>query len=170
MMTGITGTPGTGKSTVGRILSTRGYPVMEIADTIAGYVIERDEARDTLVIDEDRWAAEFPHVEGFVVGHLSHLLPCDLIVVLRCEPPVLKERLRTRGYGDAKIRENCEAEALDVILVETLGNHPPGRVLEIDTTHTDPVTCAERIEQFAKGEIPPCSGFIDWSEYLGEEI
>lgn len=170
MMTGISGTPGTGKSSVGKVLSARGHRVTEIADTVTGYVIERDEARDTLVIDEERWAADFPHVDGFVVGHLSHLLPCDLVVVLRCEPPVLKERLRRRGYKDAKIRENCEAEALDVILVETLGSHPAEKVLEIDTTHMDPVTCADRIEGFVRGEIPPCSGNIDWSEYLGEEV
>jgi adenylate kinase len=170
MMTGITGTPGTGKTSVGRILSARGFPVTEIGDTVSSYVIERDEDRDTLVIDEERWAAEFPRVEGFVVGHLSHLLPCDLVVVLRCEPSVLKERLRAKGYRDAKVRENCEAEALDVILVETLEIHPADRVLEIDTTHMDPLTCAERIEQFVKGEIPPCTGSIDWSEYLGEEV
>lgn len=170
MMTGITGTPGTGKSTVGRVLSACGYPVTEIADTIGGYILERDEVRDTFVIDEERWIAEFPHVEGFVVGHLAHLLPCDLVVVLRCEPHVLEERLRTRRYKESKIRENCEAEALDVILIETLEIHPAERVLEIDTTHTDPMTCAERIELFVKGEISPSLENIDWSEYLGEEM
>jgi len=167
MMAGITGTPGTGKSTVGRILSARGYPVTEIADTTGGYILEHDGERDTFVIDEERWAAEFPHLEGFVVGHLAHLLPCDLVVVLRCEPPVLEERLRRRGYSDPKIRENCEAEALDVILVETLEGHFAERVLEIDTTAIDPVTCADTIEQFARGEIPPSFGSIDWSRYLG---
>ncbi len=169
MMIGITGTPGTGKSTVGRALSARGYPVTEIADTTGGYILERDEGRDTLVIDEERWAAEFPHVEGFVVGHLAHLIPCDLVVVLRCEPPVLRERLRKRGYSDPKILENCEAEALDVILVETLESYSKEKVLEIDTTAIGPATCADMIEQFARGEIPPSFGRIDWSRYLGGE-
>jgi len=169
MMTGITGTPGTGKSAAGKVLSARGYPVTEIADTVDLYVLSRDRERDTLVIDEERWASEFEPVEGFVVGHLAHLLPCDLVVVLRCEPPVLGIRLRSRGYSDRKIRENCEAEALDVILIETLENFPADRVLEIDTTHMDPASCADRVEGFVKGEIPPSSGGIDWSRYLGGE-
>lgn len=169
MMTGITGTPGTGKSSVGRVLRSRGHPVTEITETVEKYVIRRDEERDTLVVDEDRWAAEFEKREGFVVGHLAHLLPCDLVVVLRCAPEVLRERLKERGYEERKVRENCEAEALDVVLVETLEIHPVERVLEIDTTRISPAACADMVEGFVRGEIPPSVGEIDWSRYLGGE-
>ena len=60
--------------------------------------------------------------------------PCDLVIILRCRPDILKSRLVKRGYRGEKIQENVEAEALDVILVETLEIHPPGHILEIDTT------------------------------------
>ncbi|MEM2123888.1 MAG: adenylate kinase family protein [Methanolinea sp.] len=168
-MTGITGTPGTGKSSVGRILRARGYPVTEVTETVGKYVVRRDDERDTLVVDEDRWAAEFGRREGFVIGHLSHLLPCDLVVVLRCAPEVLRERLKERGYDERKVRENCEAEALDVILVETLEIHPAERVLEVDTTRMALAECADVVEGFVRGEIPPSVGKVDWSYYLGGE-
>ena len=102
MMCGITGTPGTGKTSIAAELTRQGYPVLHLSDTISGYVIERDEERDTSIIDEERWAAEFIPYEGFVEGHLAHLLPCDRIVVLRCRPDILMERLKTRGYGKEK--------------------------------------------------------------------
>ena len=170
MMIGITGTPGTGKTTVAHELRARGHPVTELATTTTPYIIERDEARDTLVIDEESWAREFPRVEGFVEGHLAHLLPCDLIVVLRCRPDVLAGRLRARGYPDAKVRENVEAEALDVALIEALEEFRGDQVLEIDTTERDFGECARLIEEFSMGKIPPSFGNIDWSGYLGEEV
>ncbi|MCU0632597.1 MAG: adenylate kinase family protein [Methanolinea sp.] len=166
MMIGITGTPGTGKSGVAHELRARGHPVIALSDTIAPYILERDEARDTLIIDEERWAREFAKVEGFVEGHLAHLLPCDRIVVMRCRPDVLASRLRGRGYGEAKIVENVEAEALDVVLIETLEEYQKDQVLEIDTTDRDTKDCAGMIEKFAKGNIPPSFGSIDWSAYL----
>jgi broad-specificity NMP kinase len=75
MMCGITGTPGTGKTSVGGELRKRGHPVLSLSDTVRGYILERDEIRDTLVIDEEAWARDFVPVEGFVEGHLAHLLP-----------------------------------------------------------------------------------------------
>jgi adenylate kinase len=166
MMCGITGTPGTGKTSVGGELRKRGHPVLSLSDTVRGYILERDEIRDTLVIDEEAWARDFVPVEGFVEGHLAHLLPCDRIVVLRCRPDVLADRLRRRGYREEKTRENAEAEALDVILIETLEVFLQDQVLEIDTTGRIIPDCAGMVEQFARGEIPASFGFIDWSAYL----
>ncbi|MCQ8894699.1 MAG: adenylate kinase family protein [Methanolinea sp.] len=166
MMVGITGTPGTGKSSIGRILSHRGYHVTEIGRTTAPYILGKDEQRDSLVIDEEKWACEFPAVEGFVIGHLAHLLACDKVVVLRCDPGVLAVRLRHRGYGEEKVRENCEAEALDVILIETLELFPGEKILELDTTNQSPDESADIIEQFVRGEIPGRYGGIDWTGYL----
>jgi adenylate kinase len=119
MMCGITGTPGTGKSMIGTELSRRGHTVVHLTTTVGPYVIGDDEERDAQIIDTDRWAAEFVPVDGFVEGHIAHLLPCDRIVVLRCRPDELKKRLMKRKYPKKKVRENMEAEALDVCLIET---------------------------------------------------
>lgn len=166
MMYGITGTPGTGKTSIAAELRKRGYPVLDLNSTIRPYVLSKDEARDTLIIDEERWVSGFPLTEGFVEGHLAHLLPCDRIIILRCRPDILEDRLKARGYPDAKIAENVEAEALDVVLIEALEEYRQDQVLEIDTTGLSAADCADAIEQFVRGDIPPSFGQIDWSGYL----
>jgi adenylate kinase len=166
MMCGITGTPGTGKSLVGTELIRRGHTVVHLTATVGPYVIGDDEERDTQLIDVDRWAEEFVPVDGFVEGHIAHLLPCDRIVVLRCRPDELKKRLAQRKYRREKIQENTDAEALDVCLIETVENFRPEQILELDTTGHDAAYCADRIEQFVKGEIPAGFGSIDWSGFL----
>ena len=168
MMCGITGTPGTGKSRAADELSRRGHAVVHLSETVQGYVTGKDPERDTLVVDEDRWAREFTPVEGFVEGHLAHHLPCDRVVVLRCRPDRLLERLRARGYREEKCRENAEAEALDVCLVETLERHGPEKVLELDATGILPGEVADIIEDFLECRVPPSHGRIDWSGFLLE--
>lgn len=166
MMCGITGTPGTGKSSVGTELLQRGRTVIRIADTVKPYVIGRDKERDTELIDVDRWIDEFIPVDGFVEGHFAHLLPCDRIVVLRCRPDVLKRRLASRNYREEKIRENVYAEALDTCLIESVELYGPLQILELDTTSRDAVFCADQTELFVDGKIPARFGTLDWSEFL----
>jgi adenylate kinase len=166
MMCGITGTPGTGKSSVGTELIQRGRTVIRIADTVKPYVIGRDKERDTELIDVDRWIDEFVPVDGFVEGHFAHLLPCDRIVVLRCRPDVLKRRLAQRNYREEKIRENVYAEALDTCLIESVELYGPLQILELDTTSRDAVFCADQTELFVDGKIPARFGTLDWSEFL----
>ena len=166
MMCGITGTPGTGKSTVADELARRGHTVIHLADTVGEYVIGMDEERDSRIVDTDRWVADFRPVDGIVEGHIAHLLPCDRVVILRCRPDELRRRLMVRRYRQDKIDENAEAEALDVCLIETTERHKPAHILEIDTTSQDPVSCAVQVEHFMTGKIPASFGRIDWSGYL----
>jgi adenylate kinase len=170
MMCGITGTPGTGKSLIGNELAKRGHTVIHLTDTVGPYVTGVDEERDTQLIDAGRWAEEFVPVDGFVEGHFAHLLPCDRIIVLRCRPDVLMNRLALRKYRKAKIRENAEAEALDSCLIETVERYAPFQILELDTTDRDAAYCADQIERFIKGEIPADFGHVDWSAFLGEGL
>jgi adenylate kinase len=166
MMCGITGTPGTGKSMIGEELSRRGHTVVHLTTTVGPYVTGEDEERDARIIDTDRWVAEFVPVNGFVEGHIAHLLPCDKVVVLRCRPDELRKRLAQRKYPQKKIRENADAEALDVCLIETVEEFEPPQIFELDTTGRDATFCADRIEGFYKDEIPADFGHIDWSGYL----
>jgi adenylate kinase len=167
MMFGITGTPGTGKSSLAELLESRGFAVLHLSTTVSPYVLEQDNERDTVVIDEERWEREFTRFEGVVEGHLAHLLPCDLIIVLRCRPDVLSCRLRERGYSEAKISENTLAETIDVILIETLENFSPEQVYELDTTDKTIEECLDLAEGFFRGKLPAVHGLIDWTSYLG---
>ncbi len=139
-ITCLTGTPGTGKTTISEVLNGRGHPVIEVekfARTRGVYsYIENGEA---LVIDVDELADSLGRYarglrELVVVGHLSHhLREAGSVVVLRTRPSVLEARLRGKGWPSSKVAENVEAEALDLILVEAVGMHGD-KVSEIDTT------------------------------------
>jgi adenylate kinase len=167
MMCGITGTPGTGKTTVADELAHRGHRVVHFTDIVQPYVIGKDPKRDTQIINTDRMVDEFIPFDGFIEGHFAHLLPCDRMVVLRLRPDELAARLAARGYSSDKIEENRDAEALDVCLIETVEQFEPSDVFELDTTAKSLAECADTIERFYRGEIPASFGLIDWSAYAG---
>jgi len=84
-----------------------------------------------------------------IESHLSHLLPDELIsgvIVLRCEPETLKKRLEKKGWDAEKIRENVEAEMIDLIAWESRQKHE--NVVEIDTTFKTPETVAEEVGKY----------------------
>ncbi len=166
MLIGITGTPGTGKTSAAECLRRRGVPVLDLKTTVSAYVLEHDDASGADVVDVDAWADAHAGLDGFVEGAFAHYLPCDKIIVLRCRPDVLKTRLAPRGYSAEKIRENAEAEALDVILVETADTFATEQIYEIDTTEMDAEQAAEKILAFSRGEVPAAFGSLDWSEYV----
>jgi adenylate kinase len=168
MICGITGTPGTGKSAVSEVLQSRGHQVIRQNDTMEPYLTGTDEDRDARIVDADAWADEYTPTAPFIEGHLVHLLACDRVVVLRCRPDRLRARLEGRGYSAEKIRENCEAEAMDLILSEAYDIHGEEKLLEIDTTDRSPEDCADLIEGFVSGTVPPSCGSIDWSAMLGD--
>ncbi len=166
MMIGLTGVPGTGKSTVADILEKRGIRVVRINDTIEPYIIEKDPVRDTQIIDEDEWADGFEPIDGVVEGHLAHLLPCDRVVLLRCDPHVIIERLLSRGYSRKKAEENALAEALDLVLIESLESFDPEVIYELETTDIDSERVADFVQEVIAGRAAPSHGACDWSDYL----
>ncbi|AEH60053.1 Adenylate kinase [Methanosalsum zhilinae DSM 4017] len=181
MLIGITGTPGTGKTTVSGILSTSfGYRIINLNDLIkekelhCGVDTKRDcliadieHIHDSLIelIDENTKCGETVLVES----HMSHYIT-DTVIVLRASPDILKKRLQTRNYSPEKIEENVEAEALDVILAESVQYCKS--VFEVNTTYMRPEEIAEYINHIIKaiknGKEDDLDGFrpgnIDWSE------
>ena len=165
----LTGTPGTGKSTVAKILADNGLKVIELGDLAKeNKLLEKlDRKRGTYEVDVKKLNKALVDMDSdqvtVLVGHLSHLVSSDMIVVLRCRPAVLAVRLKARGYPDRKVAENAEAEALDVILVESVET---GReVYEIDTTNITSEEAAEAVMSILAGEKEKYAiGNIDWSE------
>lgn len=164
----ITGTPGTGKSSVGGTLASRGHQIIELGDFVKehGLYDSYDAARGSYNVDPEVLDAalrgHLPEGIVFLIGHLAHLVTCDLIVVLRCRPSVLAKRLESRGWSAAKVRENAGAEALDVILVESV--ETSAAVAEIDTTAIPLEEVADAVEQVLAGEKEKYAvGNVDWS-------
>jgi adenylate kinase len=159
----VTGTPGTGKTTatdlVGGDLEV--YHLNEVIER-EGLYTERDEERDSLVVDLDALEEWLGDREGIVESHLAHLVPADRVAVLRCHPDELERRLRERGESEAKASENRESEALDLILSEAVSEHGLEQVYEIDTTDRTPEAVAREIERVVRGEREPSAGEVSF--------
>ncbi|ADQ67496.1 nucleoside kinase, cmp and amp kinase [Halogeometricum borinquense DSM 11551] len=165
----ITGTPGTGKTTVSDLVAARtDLDVIHLNDAIREEELftERDADRDSLVADVDAVAEWLGEWDGILDSHLAHLFDADEAVVLRCHPEELKERLRERDESEAKVAENAESEALDVILAETVERFGEESVYEIDTTDRPPESVADDVIAAIEGEMDPCVGTVDFIDYL----
>lgn len=171
----LTGTPGVGKSAVANALRLRGVPNVGVGRLAQDYdlVEEFDEARMSSVVDPAKVA---PLLAGMVQkdslllldGHWSHDVPgVTAAIVLRLRPSELKGRLERRGWPPAKVRENVEAEAIDLILQEAVTGLGKKRVLEVDTTGRTIGAVASIVYSLSRGPAAIANkyrpGLVDWS-------
>ncbi len=166
MLVAITGTPGTGKSTTCAVLSSRGYVIIDLDDLARreGLIVGRDPVRGTDEVDVDalRERIRVPAKIAFLKSHYSHLMDVNLALVLRCRPSVLRARLEARGWPVEKVRENVEAEAIDVITQEAVGRLP--FVYEVDATDRTAEQTADAILAILQGKTEGHEpGSVDWS-------
>jgi len=195
MIVAITGTPGVGKTSVCSHLRELGFQVIDINKLVSERFHKGfDNKRKCFVADLRKLRKHIKRIhksaakekqdssrqqhEGILLldSHISHLLHPDVAIVLRANPLELAERLRRKGFEERKIKENVQAETLDVILVEAVERCK--FVYEIDTTGKSVEAVAEcvreilsalrenteerRKEMLAKYEV----GGVDWSEYV----
>lgn len=149
---GITGTPGTGKKTVAPLVASRlRVPCYSLNDLAVEYGLTTKEG-DDLEVD----AAELGRrVSASIKGpclFFGHLFPyaferrnVSSVVVLRCDPKVLRRRLAKRGYSEGKIAENVEAELIGLISADSMAKFGRGRSWEFDTTRASPSRVASAI-------------------------
>lgn len=136
----ITGIPGTGKTSVCRILSN-----MEIDCRGLDAISDELECTHDGEVDVDclneRLTVDFDVAES----HYSHMLPCSKVVILECDDAVLVKRLADRKYSEGKILENLETQSADIIFYEALERHPSSKIFRINTTLLSKEEVAERI-------------------------
>jgi len=166
-MIALTGTPGTGKTTIAEELRKK-YNVLDLNTFIKenGLLENFDDSRDTHDVDIKKLKKKLAHTSyDFCDGHLSHFLGCEMIIVIRCNPSILYERLKKRGYSESKILENVQAEALDVILCESVDT---GRiVIELDNTDVNTNTLISQLEDaVADGHEKYAPGTVNWGEEM----
>ena len=130
----VTGTPGTGKTRLAKaIAKAKHYDYVDVNKVIASKKLSEgyDKKRKTKIINVSKLTAALLTIiasakkqgrKGIVIdSHLSHYLPksaVDQCLVTRSELKTLQQRLKKRGYGKAKIRENIDAEIFEVCLQE----------------------------------------------------
>ena len=98
MKIALTGTPGTGKTTISNVLKDDfGLKVVDLNEVIrtSRYYIGWDNTRDCGVVDLEALKAH-PFEDGLVLeGHISHHLPVDRVIVLDesgCAPRTSAEK------------------------------------------------------------------------------
>jgi adenylate kinase len=169
MRVALTGVPGTGKSTVAAALAERhGWHVVGLNGFARdhGLLGQADAARGSLVIDMDdlaealnrEYATALPAL--LMEGHFAHEMDADLVVLLRCDPALLVERLRARGWSEEKVRENVEAEALDVLAQEVLdaAGDADADAYELDVTGMGVEEAADQVYAIAEGRPQALKG------------
>lgn len=144
----ITGTPGTGKTSLATLIAERlgdgakHVNVGEVAQQSKCYE-GRDEELDTNILDEDKLLdiletvfqeAEDDNISCVADFHVCEIFPerwFDLVLVLRTRTEVLYDRLQARGYNDKKRDENMQSEIMQVILDEARESYDPAIVHEV---------------------------------------
>lgn len=157
MKIGITGTPGTGKTTVAEALNREIIDMKEFARE-EGLGDEKDLFEIDVSAVNDKLPGNY-----WIEGHLSHKLDLDYCIVLRTRPDILEERLNQRDYSKEKIDENVEAEAMDLILSEASQKDVP--IYEIDTTENSVEETVNEIEEAVENRKEKMLS-IDWTRFL----
>ncbi len=169
MKIAISGTPCTGKTDISKLLSKKiNYNLISInelaekLDAFVGY----DKDRESRILDMNRLEKEIKKLKGNIIldGHTSHLFPVDIVIVLRCNPEILKKRLEKRYPSNPlKIQENLEAEILGVITSEAVMKNK--KVYEIDTSEKSVKNNVDDILKILDGKPDDFKvGKIDWLE------
>jgi adenylate kinase len=174
----ITGTPGTGKTTVSRQLAAElGAKLVAVNQLIKERgiytgvdpdkkylevdIASLKEEMDTIIDNEKE---DYPWI--IFEGHLSHYCnKSDLVIVLRTSPSVLKYRLKDRGWKRSKIVDNLQAEAIDVCAWEAHDLHG-SRSQEVDTTEMTPDEVVEVILRIIDGKESHPIGKVNFLEEL----
>ncbi|MBI2144050.1 AAA family ATPase [Candidatus Woesearchaeota archaeon] len=160
----MTGTPGTGKTTLAKKLSLLlGYTYFDVNSFIkdAHIYSSYDRKRRSYVVDTAELASELLKVsekamktgqKGIIFdSHLSHYLPsrhADLCLVTTCSLKKLRQRLLRKGYAAAKVRENLDAEIFDTCASEAAESGH--KTLKFDTTkakNSDVVSLAAKLKK-----------------------
>ena len=159
----LTGTPGTGKTSLKKHLNKKIISLSEYYEqasdgkTDNGEWIVDIEKLDNILEDSDC---------NFFEGNFSHKLDkIDKVIVLRCDPHILEKRLESRNYSKNKVRENLEAEAIGVIYSEAIEIRDRANVFQVDNSTRKPQETANIIEKYIDDNIK-VEEEIDYSEKI----
>lgn len=176
----LTGTPGVGKSSAAAHLAATGVAVVDLARVAAEWHLlgRKDPTRASREVDPRRVGRLLqrvvpPKADAVLDGHWGHEVPgVKAAIVLRARPGVLEERLRVRGWTEAKIRENVEAEAIGVILQEAAATLGRRRTFDVDATGLSPPQGARAIRWILDHPVAARKKFevgcVDWTQDILE--
>lgn len=179
----LTGTPGTGKSTLADRLEREGFFILRINDVVEEQGLWSKKENGSKVADLRGLKRALVSIARknkgkriVVEGHLAceFSLPADFCVVLRSDPRVLLKRMNGRKYGKEKISENLQSEVLDYCTQLSEKNYSCP-VYEIDSSSSVSKSMKSLFRLVKLGQHPNKSrkelkafmpGRIDWSSSI----
>ena len=184
----ISGTPGTGKTSVSRkITKTYNAKIISLNEVALSknFKFLYDRKRDTRVVDTDEFLPYIirlikkikEEVPDFLIveGHFSDILPekyIDYALIFRCDPDILTARLKERQYSIEKVIENIQSEILGNCANYFIQKNMKIPLYEIDTTHYSIENVAEIIMKkivINNSADTFLIGKIDWLEKVFQE-
>jgi adenylate kinase len=168
----VTGSVGTGKTTIAELLAKKmGFELIKITDIVEKHgLCEGPECE----VDIKKLVPLMEFLEekdDYVIeGHLAceMELPADFIFILRADPEVLEERISDRGYSKEKTKQNLMAEMLDYCTQRTEKIYHK-KSLELDTTKRSPKECVSAIMDAVKNKKKKLDS-VDYSDALSRML
>mmetsp|Transcript_21708 Transcript_21708/g.37034 ORF Transcript_21708/g.37034 Transcript_21708/m.37034 type:complete len:182 (+) Transcript_21708:58-603(+) len=146
----ITGTPGTGKTTLAQKICEE---IQDLHYFNVGQVCKdkglhegMDEEFNSLIPDEDKIVDELdPQMSLNDGGNVVDYHDCDFfperwfdrVIVLRTDNTLLFDRLVARGYAENKVQENIECEIMQVLLDQARDSYANEIVTELTSDTVD---------------------------------
>lgn len=169
MIIWLSGTPGVGKTEVGKRLAKKlGYKFIDLPVFVKKTKIA-EKSGDVLIVDPTRLKEKLQTTDDVVISsHIVVRLPRknQRCFVLRCNPLKLLRRLRSRGYDFSKIAENVEAEFLGVVYADAIKVFGRRNVVQIDTTGKNVSQTSKKCMMVLNGKSTGDS--VDWLVSLNE--
>jgi adenylate kinase len=135
MIIGISGSVGSGKTTIGKKLSKiLNYDFVPLNEKVKEYKIKDVNDLQTFDFDFDKFYEKFEdELKIFIKknkntifeGHFAHFIDkkyVDLLFIISKDLSKLKEEYKKRNYNEKKIKENLEVEALNLCFFEAIEN------------------------------------------------
>ena len=180
----ITGSPGCGKTTLSkRLTNLLNCISISLNELVVSkkFIIDYEERRDTYIIDFDKLENYlFNYIEEtkkkdieylIIEGHFADFLPnnlIDFVIILRCHPDVLLERLERRNYKREKILENIQAEILGNCSNYIVQKELSCPIFEFNTSEMDLEALIHLILRFLEGKEDLHKYFIGNIDWLNE--
>ncbi|MCX8202438.1 MAG: AAA family ATPase [Candidatus Micrarchaeota archaeon] len=174
----LTGTPGTGKTTIAKHLLKYGFQVIDLNSLVIKKRLWRAKERGCKVVNIPALQKEVKSeilrmgkqsdkaivIEGHLACELK--IPADMAIILRTRPDILIKRLKSRKYPNYKISENVEAELVDYCTIRTKENYNC-KIYEIDSSRSLSSTLKEVVSIISNKKIPDKRwDKINWLKYF----